>query len=119
MPTLSTDDVMRYTRIALQWLAATLVTHGQMKGGAYVEQGIGVAVALVSLGWTLYGNRINAQIAELAAKRPDIVIVANEALAAAHAMAPNVLSKNDVKVVDKTSNTAIPAATTNPTGATA
>jgi hypothetical protein len=64
---LTSEDFQRYARIALQWLASFLVTRGMITPNAsWLEPAIGVGVALSSLAWTLYSNRINAKIAEIA-----------------------------------------------------
>lgn len=64
---LTSEDVMRYTRIALQWVAAYLVTHGMVSSNSsWVEPAIGFGVGIASLAWTLYGNRLNAKLAEIA-----------------------------------------------------
>jgi hypothetical protein len=69
---LTSEDFQRYVRIALQWLASFLVTRGMITPDAsWLEPTIGVCVALASLGWTIYGNRINAKIAEVA-KSPTV-----------------------------------------------
>ena len=64
---LTIEDVQRYTRIALQWLSAFLVTHGTVKGDtSWIEPAIGVGVAIASFAWTIYGNRLKAKIDEVA-----------------------------------------------------
>src|SRR6478609_9015613 len=79
---LTSEDVMRYTRIALQWVAAYLVTRGLVSSNAsWVEPAIGVGVGLASFAWTLYGNRLNAKIAEIA-KADQVVAVKTDAVTA-------------------------------------
>ena len=64
---LTSEDVQRYARIALQWIAAMLVTRGIVSPtSSWIEPAIGVGVGLASLLWTLYGNRLNAKLAEIA-----------------------------------------------------
>lgn len=100
---MTSEDVQRYVRMGLQWLAAYLVTHGTIKSGAsWIEPTIGAVVGVVSLGWTLYGNRINAKLAEIAkTDGGKIVVVTTPERAAATPEAANVVANTDVKVVQK------------------
>lgn len=69
---LTTEDFQRYARIALQWLASFLVTRGMIDSNAsWLEPAIGVGVALTSLAWTLYSNRLKAKVVEVA-KSPEV-----------------------------------------------
>lgn len=64
--TLTTQDVQRYTRIGLQWLAAYLVSRGFIdKDAGWVQPIIGAIVGLASLGWTMYSSRIEVKINEI------------------------------------------------------
>ena len=100
---MTSEDVQRYVRIALQWLASSLVTYGYIKPGAtWVPQAIGAAVGLASLIWTLYGNRIVAKLNEIAKTNGGkIVVVTTPELADATPASPNVVANTDVKVVSK------------------
>ena len=69
---LTSEDVARYVRIMLQWLASFLVTQGMIKPDtSWVEPAIGVGVAIVSLVWTIYSNRLNGKIIEVS-KSPSV-----------------------------------------------
>lgn len=61
----TTEDLLRYLRIALQWAAAALVTHGVGSSGLW-EPIIGVVIGIVTFLWTMYGNRIQAKVNEVA-----------------------------------------------------
>ena len=51
---LTSEDVMRYTRIALQWVAAYLVTHGMVSSNSsWVEPAIGVGVGIAWIALSL------------------------------------------------------------------
>ena len=80
---LTSEDVARYVRIMLQWLASFLVTQGMIKPDtSWVEPAIGVGVAVASLVWMIYSNRLNGKLTEVA-KSDDVhqVLVANPAIA--------------------------------------
>ncbi len=99
---LSSEDVNRYVRIGLQWTASALVTYGAIAPGAtWVEPAIGGAVGLASLLWTIYGNRVNAKLAEIAKIiSPDgsKFLVVTDAATAASVTAPNVVPPSAVKM---------------------
>lgn len=64
--TLTTQDVQRYTRVGLQWLAAYLVSRGFIDPNAsWITPVIGGIVGIVSLGWTMYSSRIEIKINEI------------------------------------------------------
>lgn len=66
--TLNSDDIQKYTRIAFQYLAAYLMTHGMVDPAAtWVQPAIGLAVAVATFLWTLYGSRISAKLASVEA----------------------------------------------------
>lgn len=62
---MTAEDVQRYVRIGLQWLAAFLVTHGMKQEASWVEPLSGLVVGLITLAWTMYGNRLTAKVAEI------------------------------------------------------
>lgn len=69
---LTTEAVQRYARIVLQWIAAALVTRGIITPDAsWIQPTIGFLVGVVSLIWTLYGNRLTAKLNEVA-KVPEV-----------------------------------------------
>lgn len=62
------EDFQRYLRIVLQWASAALVSYGVATPGAtWVPIVMGVASSMLTLAWTVYGNRIQAKINEVAA----------------------------------------------------
>lgn len=64
---LTTEDFQRYLRIFLQWLAGALVSYGFIKPDAtWLAPTIGMAITAGSFIWTLYGNRVQAKINEVA-----------------------------------------------------
>lgn len=64
---LTSEAVGRYTRIALQWLAAYLVTSGMISPTAtWVQPAIGFAVGAATFLWTIWGHRLQAQLTEIA-----------------------------------------------------
>lgn len=94
----TSEAVQRYVRIALQYLAATLMTHGVVSPSAtWVEPAIGLGVGVATFLWTVYGNRVNALLAQ-AAKVPNTTIVTDKATAEA-IPAANVVSNTSNKVV--------------------
>lgn len=63
---ITSEAIQRNARIALQWLAAYLVTSGMIDQNAtWVQPAIGFGVAIITYLWTLYGNRIMAKISEV------------------------------------------------------
>lgn len=97
---LTTEDIQRYVRIGLQWLAAYLVTRGAISPAAsWVEPTIGVCVGFASFAWTIYGNRIKAKLVE--AEKTGAIVVTTPEMAAATPDSPNIVSRTDVKVVTK------------------
>lgn len=96
----TTERIQKYTRIALQYLAMYLMTHGLVKSDAtWIEPAIGFGVAGVTFAWTIWGDRINAKLAEIA-KVPGVTVVAPKQMADA-IPADNVISSTEVKVVPK------------------
>jgi hypothetical protein len=64
---ITTEDFQRYLRIFLQWLASALVSYGFIKPEAtWVTPAIGAVIAGGSFIWTMYGNRVQAKINEVA-----------------------------------------------------
>lgn len=99
---LTSENLQRYVRIGLQWLAGYLVTAGMIQPNAtWVQPAIGLAVGFASLIWTAYGNRLAAKINEIA--KADVVntVVLNNKTVAESIPAENVVSIKDVKVTDK------------------
>jgi hypothetical protein len=82
---LTTEDFQRYLRIFLQWAAGALISYGFVKPDAtWIAPAIGMAMTLGSFLWTLYGNRVQAKINEVA--KLDVVTsvkVSSKAVAAA------------------------------------
>lgn len=96
----TSETVQRYVRIALQYLAAALVTRGVVSPSAtWIEPAIGLGVGIATFLWTVYGNRVNALLAQ-AAKVPNTTIITDKAAAEA-IPAANVVSNTDNKVVAK------------------
>ncbi len=64
---ISPEEFQRYLRVALQWIAGALVSYGAIKPDAtWVAPAIGMAITVGSFLWTLYGNRIQAKVNEVA-----------------------------------------------------
>ena len=85
--TFTLDDVQKYARIGLQWLAAYLVTRGAIDPMAtWVQPAIGLGVAVATFLWTLYGNRISAKLAQVEAL-PGVKVKVDSAVAPAAAVA--------------------------------
>lgn len=64
---ISNEDFQRYLRIVLQWAAGALVSYGLIQPDAtWLAPAIGMAITAGSFAWTLYGNRIQAKINEVA-----------------------------------------------------
>lgn len=64
---ITNEDFQRYLRIVMQWVSAALVSYGIATPNAtWVPIAIGVASSMVTLAWTIYGNRIQAKINEVA-----------------------------------------------------
>ena len=64
---LTSEDIQRYARIALQWGAGFLVSHGMLtQGASWIEPAIGFGVTIATFLWTLYGTRVQAKINEVA-----------------------------------------------------
>lgn len=70
---ISPEDFQRYLRIVLQWVAGALVSYGIVnKDATWLAPAIGFALTAGSFLWSLYGNRVQAKINEVAAlKKPD------------------------------------------------
>lgn len=57
------DDVQKYARIALQWLASYLVTRGLIDQNAtWVQPAIGLGVGIATFVWTVWGSRLAAKL---------------------------------------------------------
>lgn len=87
------QDVQRYLRIILQYIASALTTYGFITPGAtWVPTAIGIAVGVGTFGWTLFGNRIQAKIDEIKAilAAPEVPLQAKAAVTAAVAKLPEV-----------------------------
>lgn len=82
---ITTEDFQRYLRIFLQWLSGALVSYGFISPGAtWVAPAIGAIITIATFGWTLWGNRVQAKINEVA--KLDVVAtvkVTDQATAAA------------------------------------
>lgn len=66
------EDFQRYLRIILQWVAGALVSYGFVnKDATWIAPAIGMAMTAGSFLWTLYGNRVQAKINEVAAMGND------------------------------------------------
>src|SRR4051794_11185699 len=64
---ITTEDFQRYLRIFLQWAAGALVSYGMVAPDAtWLMPSVGLAVSVGSFLWTLYGNRVQAKINEVA-----------------------------------------------------
>lgn len=64
---ITTEDFQRYLRIVLQWAAGALVSYGLITPDAtWLAPAIGMAMTAGSFLWTLYGNRVQAKINEVA-----------------------------------------------------
>lgn len=89
----TSEDIQRYARTALQFIAGSLVSYGLISPDAtWVTPTIGFAVTLVSFAWTLYGNRIQAKINEVSKfEVVDKVVVTDPAVA--NAAPVNVVAK--------------------------
>lgn len=60
---MDSESVQRYARIALQYLAAFLITHGYVSPDAtWVQPALGVGVAIATFAWTVWGNRLYARV---------------------------------------------------------
>jgi hypothetical protein len=63
----STEDFQRYARIFLHWLSGVICAYGSVKpDAAWLTLASGVALEGLTFAWTLYGNRIQAKINEVA-----------------------------------------------------
>lgn len=81
---ITTEDFQRYLRVFLQWLAGALVSYGMVSPTAtWVQPAIGAAITVLTFVWTLYGNRVQAKINEVA--KLDVVdkVKVNDPLTAA------------------------------------
>lgn len=66
------EDFQRYLRIVLQWVAGAMVSYGFITPDAtWVAPAIGMAITAGSFMWTLYGNRVQAKVNEIAAMGAD------------------------------------------------
>lgn len=96
---ITSEDIQRYARIGLQWLAAYLVTHGAISPTAsWVQPAIGVLVGAATLGWTLYGNRIQAKINEIAKQDVVVGMVLKDQTIADNTPTAKVIGPEDKKV---------------------
>lgn len=70
---ITTEDFQRYLRIVLHWLSGMLVTYASVKpDAAWLTLASGIALEVGTFMWTLYGNRIQAKVNEVAnLKKPD------------------------------------------------
>lgn len=65
---ITSQDIQRYVRIALQWVAGYLTTKGMIdQNASWVTPLIGILVGAATLGWTVYGMRIQAKLNEFIA----------------------------------------------------
>lgn len=63
----TSENIQRYARMALHWVAAALVSRGVISPDAtWLEPVIGALVGLASFAWSLYGNSVQAKINEVA-----------------------------------------------------
>lgn len=82
---MTSEDVQRFVRVALNSLASALIAHGMFSAQAsWLEPSIGALAWLATFAWTLYGNRIIAKINEIAkADQVKKVVVVDTATAQA------------------------------------
>lgn len=62
---ITSEQVQKYARIVLYWIAGALVTHG-VGNESWIEPGVGLGLTLINFAWTLYGDRIVAKLNEVA-----------------------------------------------------
>lgn len=62
-----TPQVLQYIRIASYALSSALVQHGLVeKDASWLPSATGALIFLGTLGWTIYGTRIQAKVNEVA-----------------------------------------------------
>lgn len=65
MKSLTSEQIQSYVRIALYFIAGNLVQRGIVTSGT-LELVAGLLGGLAVFGWTLWGSRLEAKIAEIA-----------------------------------------------------
>lgn len=63
---LTSETVQRYVRYAIYMLVGYLAQRGLTVDNQLVDIAVPVALGLANVAWSVYGNRINARIAEVA-----------------------------------------------------
>lgn len=90
---ITSEQVQKYARIILYWIAGVLVAHSQSKPDpSVIETTVGVGVTLVNFAWTLYGGRIVAKLNEIAKLGVVDKVVVND---------PQIVAATDPKVVGR------------------
>ena len=60
---MTADDIQKYARIGLQWLAAYLATRGLIDPNAtWVQPAIGLGIGVATFLWTVWGSRFAAKL---------------------------------------------------------
>lgn len=80
---ITSEQVQKYTRIVFYFIIGAMVHDGVVRDGApWIEQVAGVVLFAANFAWTLYGDRLNAKLSEIA-KSPEVqaVIVSTQAQA--------------------------------------
>lgn len=66
---LTSEDVQKYSRIVLYWLAGALASHGIITPNAsWLEPVIAVLLTIVNFAWTIYGGRLAGLLKQVEAK---------------------------------------------------
>ncbi len=100
MLNVSSDDIQKYTRIILYVVSGALIQHGFGSQASW-EPWIGIGVTVANFAWTLYGNRLVAQINALAASGHVSAIVVRDQDVADSSPSSLVTSTAETTVVKK------------------
>lgn len=68
---LTSENLQRYVRVSVYYLAGMLTSYGFTVSASNRETIAGFAMAAANLAWTMYGNRINAKLAEISKAAQD------------------------------------------------
>lgn len=96
----TSEDVQKYARIALYWLSGILVSKGFIDNDPTLIAGvIGIVLAMLNFGWTLYGGRLMAKINALMQTGEVQNLVMKDKTVADAVPLSNVTAASETKVV--------------------